>query len=169
MQILGWTASRRVETRKFIFLVCLVLLSMPAFSVAQTKQPGAQPTLSSTELNTPAHDITKTGTVRELITPHTSGTPAGIQLVVDGPQGSFTASLGPSLSSEVRQSLSQGSSVQVAVIQQTINGKQYLLVRKLTVAGEQTIIRNENGFLVHTPSRRSSASVNTTALYRSAK
>ena len=169
MQILGWIASRRVETRKFMFVFCLVLLSMPAFSVAQTKQPGVQPTFSSTELNTPARDVTMTGTVQELITSHASGTPGGIQLVVDGPQGSFTASLGPKLSSEVRQRLSQGSPVQVSVIQQTINGKANLLVRKLTVSGNQIIIRNENGFLVHASSQRSRASANTTALYRSAK
>jgi hypothetical protein len=106
-----------------------------------------------------------TGTVQQLITAHT----AGLQLVVDGSQGSFTASVGPKLSSEVRQSLSQGAPVQVVVIQQTINGKQCLLVRKLTVAGKETVVRNENGFLVHTSSQRSRASVNPAALYRSAK
>jgi hypothetical protein len=105
-----------------------------------------------------------TGSVQQLITVHASG----LQLVVDGPQGSFTASLGPKLSSEVRQSLSRGAPVQVVVIQQTVNGKQYLLVRKLTVAGKETIVRNENGFLVHT-SQRSRAAVNPAALYRSAK
>ena len=165
MQILHWIASKRVETGRFVFLFCLALLSMPAFSVAQTKQPGAQPTSSSTELGTPAHDITMTGTVQKLITAHASG----LQLVVDGPQGSFTASLGPKLSSDARQSLSQGAPVQVSVIQQTINGKQYLLVRKLKVAGKETVVRNENGFLVHIPSQHSRASANPTALYRSAK
>ena len=70
----------------------------------------------------------------------------------------------------MRQSLSQGAPVQVSVIQQTINGKQYLLVRKLTVAGKETVIRNEKGFLIRTPSSpHSRASVNPAALYRSAK
>jgi hypothetical protein len=164
MQILDWIASKRVGAKNFVFLCCLVLLSIPAFSVAQTRQPRAQPTVSSTGFNTPAHDITMTGSVQQLITVHASG----LQLVVDGPQGSFTASLGPKLSSEVRQSLSRGAPVQVVVIQQTVNGKQYLLVRKLTVAGKETIVRNENGFLVHT-SQRSRAAVNPAALYRSAK
>lgn len=165
MQILDWIASKRVGTKSSVFLSCLVLLSIPAFSVAQTRQPRAQSTVSSTEFNTPAHDITMTGTVRPLIAAHGSG----LQLVVDGPQGSFTASLGPKVSTEVRQSLSQGAPVQVVVIQQTINGKQYLLVRKLTVAGKETIVRNENGFLIHTSSQRSRAAVNPAALYRSAK
>jgi hypothetical protein len=166
MQILDWIASKRVGTKNFVFLSCLVLLSIPAFSVAQTRQPRAQSTVSSTGFNTPTHDITMTGTVQKLITAHT----AGLQLVVDGSQGSFTASVGPKLSSEVRQSLSQGAPVQVVVIQQTISGKQYLLVRTLTVAGKETIIRNEKGFLVRTPaSQRSRASVKSPALYRSAK
>ena len=165
MQILDWIASKRVGTKNFVFLCCLVLLSIPAFSVAQTRQPRAQPTVSSTGFNTPAHDITMTGTVQQLITAHASG----LQLVVDGPQGSFTASVGPKLSSEVRQSLAKGAQVQVVAIQQTINGKQYLLVRKLTVAGKETVVRNENGFLIHASSQRSRASVNPAALYRSAK
>ena len=163
MQILDWIFSRRVETRKFAFLFCLVLLSMPAFSVAQVRQPVAQP---ASVFDTPARDITMTGTVQQLITAHSSG----LQLVVDGPQGSFTASLGPNLSSEVRHSLSQGAPVQLSVIQQTISGKQYLLVRTLTVAGKKTTIRNEKGFLIRTPSsKRSRASVNPAAFYRSAK
>ena len=165
MQILDWIASKRVGTKNFVFLCCLVLLSIPAFSVAQTRQPRAQSTVSSTEFNSPAHDITMTGTVQRLVAAHASG----LQLVVDGPQGSFTASLGPKLSTEVRQSLSQGAPVQAVVIQQTVNGKQYLLVRKLTVAGKETIVRNENGFLIHTSSQRSRAAVNPAALYRSAK
>ena len=164
MQILDWIFSKRVETRKFALLFCLVLLSMPAFSVAQVRQPVAQPTSG---FDTPASDVTTTGIVQQFITAHSSG----LQVVVDGPQGSFTASLGPNLSSEVRQSLSPGAPVQLSVIiQQTINGKQHLLVRKLTVAGKETVIRNEKGFLIRTPSsQRSRAFVNPAALYRSAK
>jgi hypothetical protein len=163
MQILDWIFSKRVETRKFALLFCLVLLSMPAFSVARVRQPVAQP---ASGFDTPASDINMTGTVQQFITAHSSG----LQVVVDGQQGSFTASLGPNLSSDVRQSLSQGAPAQVSVIQQTINGKQYLLVRKLTVAGKETVVRNEKGFLIRTPSsQRSRASVNPAALYRSAK
>ena len=163
MQIFDWITSKRVWTSKSPFLICFVLLSMPAFSVAQARQPITQPVLG---FDTPARDITMTGNVAELITAHSSD----LQLVVDGPQGPFTASLGPQLSSEVRQSLSQGAPVQLSVIQQTINGKQYLLVRKLIVAGKETTLRNEKGFLVRTSSsQRSRASVNSAALYRSAK
>ena len=171
MQIRNWINSKRVETRNFVFFFCLVLLSMTTFSVAQAQQPGAPSTstpFGTTGLNTPANDITMSGAVQQLITAHKADTPVGLQLVVDGPQGSFTASLGPNLSREVQQSLSEGAPVQISGQMQTIKGQQYLLARKLTINGKQIVIRNENGFLVHT-SQRSRASVNNSDLYRSAK
>ena len=171
MQIRNWINSKRVETRNFVFLFCLVLLSMTTFSVAQAQQPGAPSTstpFGTTGLNTPANDITMSGAVQQLITAHKADTPVGLQLVVDGPQGSFTASLGPNLSREVQQSLSEGAPVQISGQMQTINGQQYLLARKLTIEGKQVVVRNENGFLVHA-SQRARASVNDSALYRSAK
>lgn len=171
MQIRNCINSKRVETRKFVSLFCLVLLSMLTLSVAQAQQPGVPSTsisFRSTGLNTPAKDITMAGTVQQLITAHEAGTPVGLQLVVDGPQGSFTASLGPNLSREVLQSLSEGAPLQISGQMQTINGHQYLLARKLTIDGKQIVVRNENGFLVHT-SQRSRASVNNSDLYRSAK
>ena len=171
MHIRNWINSKRVETRNFVFLFCLVLLSMLTFSVAQAQQPRVPSTstpVGSSGLNTPAKDITMAGTVQQLITTHPTGAPVGLQLVVDGPQGSFTASLGPNLSREVQQSLSEGAPVQISGQMQTINGQQYLLARKLTIEGNQIIVRNDNGFLVHT-SQRSRASVNNSDLYRSAK
>jgi hypothetical protein len=54
------------------------------------------------------------GTVQQLITTHPFGTPAGVQLAVDGPQGLFTASLGPNLSREVQQNLSEGAPIQIS-------------------------------------------------------
>ena len=172
MQIRNWINSKRVETRNFVFFFCLVLLSMLTLTAAQAQQPGAPSTSStrfgSSGLNTPAKDITMAGTVQQLITAHKADTPVGLQLVVDGPQGSFTASLGPNLSREVQQSLSEGAPVQISGQMQTINGQQYLLARKLTIEGKQVVVRNENGFLVHA-SQRARASVNDSALYRSAK
>jgi hypothetical protein len=108
------------------------------------------------------------GTVQEVITTPTPGAPIGIQLVVEGTQGAFTASLGSTLSDQVRQALSAGAPVQVSGVMETTNGKSYLLARKLTIAGNQVIIRNEHGFLVHSQ-QRSRASVNNSALSRGAK
>src|ERR1700729_3450208 len=109
MQNLDWFTSRRMEGNEFASLICLLLLAIltPAAALAQTATPRFE---SST---------------------------MGTQLVVEGPQGSFTASLGSALSDQVRQTLQPGTAVQVSGVAATINGKSYLLARKLTVAGNQ--------------------------------
>jgi hypothetical protein len=147
MQIIDWITCRRVERKESASLFCLVLLSMftPAVALAQ-----AAP-FESTTLGTPAHDVAMAGTVQQVITTETLGT----QLVAEGPQGSFTANLGSALSDQVRQSLCPGTPVQVSGVVETINGKSYLLARKLTVAGDHVTIRNQHGFLVHNSASRS--------------
>jgi hypothetical protein len=108
------------------------------------------------------------GTLQQIISTRTPGTPAGLQLVVDGPQGAFAAILGPALNDQLRQTLSPGAAVQVSGVKETINGQSYLLARKLTVAGNQVIIRNEHGFLVHSQ-QRSRASQKNSVLSPGAK
>jgi hypothetical protein len=170
MELLDWITCRRVERKESASFFCLVLLYMFTHAVAQAQQPGVQTAstpFESTTLGAPAHDIAMAGTVQEVIT-HTLGAPVGLQLVVEGPQGAFTASLGSTLSDQVRQTLSPGTPVQVSGVMETINGKPYLLARKLNVAGDQVIIRNDHGFLIHSQ-QRSRASVNNSALSRGAK
>jgi hypothetical protein len=175
MQILDWITCRRVEKKESASFFCLALLYMFTHAVALAEQPGVQAAstpFESTTLGAPASDIAMAGTVQEvipeLITAHTLGAPVGLQLVVEGPQGPFTASLGSMLSGQVRQTLSPGAPVQVSGVMETINGKSYLLARRLTVSGNQVIIRNGHGFLVHSQ-QRSHASANNSALSRGAK
>jgi hypothetical protein len=171
MQILDWITCRRVERKEFTSLFCLVLLSIFTHAAAQAEQPGIQaaPTpFESSTLGTPAHDVAMAGTVQEVITTHTLGEPAGTQLVAEGPQGTFTASLGSALSDQVRQTLSPGTPVLVSGVMETINGKSYLVARKLSVAGSEVILRNQHGFLIHSQ-QRSQASANNSALSRGAK
>jgi hypothetical protein len=166
MQILDWITCRRVERKEFVSFFCLVLLAVltPAAALAQA----APIPFESKPLDTPAHDVVMAGTVQELIRTHTPGAPTGTLLVAEGPQGTFTASLGSALSDQVQQTLSPGTPVQVSGVTETINGKSYLLARKLTVAGNQVIIRNQHGFLVH-PQLRSHASVSNSVLFGGAK
>ncbi len=172
MQIRNWIAGKQVDGRRLAFYFCFVLLCLLTHSVTlAAEQPSAQAPSTPfglTGLNTPAHDITIGGTIQQLIATRKPGSSAGVQLLVNGSQGSFTANLGTSLSSKVKQSLAQGAPVQISGTMQTINGKEYLLARTLTISGNQIIVRNENGFLVH-GQQRSRASVNNSALYRSAK
>jgi hypothetical protein len=166
MQILHRITCKRVQRRRFASLFCLVLLS--TLTLAAALAQAAPGPFESSTLSTPAHDVTMAGTVQELITTHTPAAPTGTQLVAAGSQGSFTASLGSALSDQVRQTLSPDTPIQVSGVMETINGKSYLLARKLTVAGNQVIIRNEHGFLVHSQ-QRSHGSVNNPALSRGAK
>ena len=171
MQTLDLIPCRRVEKKESASFLCLVLLYIFVPAVALAQQPGLQAAstpFESTILDAAAHDIAMAGTVQELITARTPGAPVGLQLVVEGSQGTFTASLGSILSDQVRQTLSPGTPVQISGVMATINGKSYLLARKLTVAGDQVIIRNDHGFLVHSQ-QRSHASVNNSALSRGAK
>ena len=138
------------------------------FTHAVALAQAAPAPFESRTMGTPAHDVAMAGTVQELIATHTLGAPAGTQLVVEGPQGSFTASLGSALSDQVLQTLVPGTPVQVTGVMGAINGKSYLLARKLTIAGNQIIIRNEHGFLVHSQ-QRTHASVNNSALPGGAK
>jgi hypothetical protein len=166
MQIPDWITCRRVERKESASFFCLVLLSMFTHAVALAQAAPAP--FESRSLGTPAHDISMAGTVRELIATRTLGGPAGTLLVAEGPQGSFTASLGSALSDQVRQTVVPGTPVQVTGVMETINGKSYLLARKLTVAGDQVTIRNQHGFFVH-PQVRSHGSVNNSVLFGGAK
>jgi hypothetical protein len=159
MHFFDWIASKWVERKGPFF--CLVLLYMFTHIVL-AEQPLPTP-FDAAALNKPAQDITMAGTLQQIISTRTPGTPAGIQLVADGAQGAFTAILGGALSDLLRETLSPGSPIQVSGVKETINGQSYLLTRKLTVAGNQVIIRNEHGFLVHSQ-ERSRAFVNNSVL-----
>jgi hypothetical protein len=99
-----------------------------------------------------SNQITVAGTIQQVPSEHTPGSPAGLHLLVTSPQGVLDASLGPNLTEDVRQALTTGQQVQVVGVIQTINGHSYLLAHQLILAGRQILIRNENGFLVHTHS-----------------
>jgi hypothetical protein len=161
MQIRNWTSGRRIDKWKIASFCYLVVFYLLSFTIALQAQP-----LSGSQNSVP--DLAIAGTIRQVITANAAGAPDGIQVVVEAPQGSFTASLGPNLSHDVQQSLSSGTPVGISGAMQAIDGKEYLLARTLTIGGNQVVIRNQYGFLVHTPSR-SRAAGNNSALYRSAK
>ena len=161
-------ACRWVERKGPFFCLVLLYIFTP---IALAQQPGVRsaPTaFDAGALGTPAGDITMAGTLQQIISTRTPGTPAGIQLAADGPQGAFIAILGPALSDPLRETLLPGAPVQVSGVKETINGQSYLLARKVSVAGNQIIIRNEHGFLVHSQ-QRSRASVNNSVLSPGAK
>jgi hypothetical protein len=133
------------------FLLCLVLAGgMGGGVVAGAQGPGPAPSAGQAggwaSGTVSANEITVLGTIRQVILDK-----GGVGLLVDGPLGNFDAGLGPFLPAEIRQALTVGAAVQLTGKVRTVNGKNYLLVRQLSVGGHEVTLRNANGFLMHGP------------------
>ena len=96
-----------------------------------------------------AREITVTGSVQEVVTRHVPGRPAGIHLMVAGPQGVVDAHVGPFLSKGMKEALHTGTPVQLVGAMTSVRGKKYLMVRELNVGGSTVTVRSEHGLLVH--------------------
>ncbi len=94
-----------------------------------------------------AHEITLSGDVQEVVTRHVAGSPGGMHLLVAGPEGLVDAHVGPFLSKEVKDALHTGTPVQIVGVMATLNGRNYLLARELTVGGTTITVRSPHGFL----------------------
>ncbi len=155
----------KVTASGFSFLLfCVVLVggmvlgtSMDALAQGQTSKPAA-PSTGWTPERASSGEITALGTIRQVVTDHVAGSPAGLHILIDGPLGSFDVSLGYYLSSETQQALSAGEPVQITGVVRSAKGKDYLFARVLKVAGQEITIRNGNGFLVRNPSPSGSSS-----------
>ena len=149
-----WKKQGDANSKLSSLLFCVVLLG----GVASVEAMGAH--AQSLNPSTPAAGapslVTVLGAIRQVVPDHVVGTPAGVHILIDGPLGSFDASLGSYLPDDIRQALSNGASVQATGVVSSANGKNYLLVWQLTVAGHQVTIRNSNGFLVRPGSQRHS-------------
>jgi hypothetical protein len=95
-----------------------------------------------------AHEITLDGTIQEVITKHTAGSPAGVHLMVTGPQGLVNAHIGPFLSKEIKAALVAGMPVKIVGATTTLHGKSYLLARELTIGEKTVTVRSVRGILM---------------------
>jgi len=167
MHIPNCTIAGRIRSRGIALYFFLVPVWVFILTLTMNGQTASvRPVSAASAYQFP--QVMMTGTVRQLTTTQTTGMSAGNQLVVDGPQGTFTASLGPNLSEHLKQSLSSGKSVQISGTMQTSGGQEYLVAYVLTVDGNQITIRNKYGFLAHTPSHARSTSTSG-ALYGGTK
>ncbi len=100
-----------------------------------------------------AHEIILHGTIQEVVTKHAIGSPAGMHLLVAGPQGVVDAHVGSLLSKKTEEALHTGTPVQIVGANVSLHGKEYFLVRLLTVGGRTVTVRSEHGLLVreHSP------------------
>jgi hypothetical protein len=101
-----------------------------------------------------AHEITLTGNVQEVVTKHVAGSPAGMHLLIDGPQGTVDAHLGPYLAKDTQEALHTGTPVQIVGAMESLHGRQILLARQLVFGGRIVTIRSPHGFLVRAHATR---------------
>lgn len=104
------------------------------------------------------NEITVTGTIQQVVSEPAPGRPQGLHLVLTSPQGAVDVSVGPYLTSDVKESLSTGQPIQITGVMRTFSGQNYLLARELNIAGRQVTVRNQHGFLVRSQSRPPSPS-----------
>lgn len=144
-------------------VVCLLcaILTLPLIA-----QPAANETAPRIFGYDKAHEITLNGTVQGIVTKHEAGSPAGLHVLVNGPQGLVDAHLGPYMTKETQEAMKSGTPVQIVGATATIHGKEYLLARQVTFGGRQITVRNEAGFFKQGQSARHS---HHTVAFRSAE
>jgi len=101
-----------------------------------------------------AHEITVNGTIQTVVTKHTKGSPAGMHLMVMGPEGVVDAHVGPFLNKANREALQEGAAVRIVGAVTSQHGKSYLLARELTVGNRTITVRSEHGLLAPMPIAR---------------
>jgi hypothetical protein len=145
------------KSRRLVILFCLSVCAAAAPSAALAQSASAATPSNSfnearpkqSETPAPGDELAASGTIQEIISTNTPGTPRGLRMILIGPQGVIDASLGPYLTSVVQQSLTAGQLVAVDGVAVTLNGHDYLLVRQLTIGDHQIGVRNDKGFLIH--------------------
>ena len=101
-----------------------------------------------------AREKTLIGTVQEVVTQHVAGTPAGMHLLVTGPEGVVDVHVGPFLTKETKEALHTGTPVQIVGADVLLHDKQYFLARELGIGGRAITIRSTRGLLVYPHSNR---------------
>jgi hypothetical protein len=140
----------------------LASLLLTIFTIQLTAQtaPDARPGRGFGPAYDAAHETTLNGTIQEVVSKRVVGSPAGIHLLVAGPQGVVDAHVGPFLSQETKESLQPGMPVRIIGATSSLQGKNYLLVRELTISGNTITVRSERGALLPVHSTRTQPAKN---------
>ncbi len=96
-----------------------------------------------------ARETTLAGTIEQVVGTHQSDQPAGMHLMISGPQGMEDACVGPFLSEQAKAALQAGIPVQLIGSTMQLHDKEYFLVRELTVGSHTIVVRNQRGFLIN--------------------
>jgi hypothetical protein len=138
---------------KQLFAGLLIALLFAMFTIPLGAQPASE-THAGQGLGPvydAAHEITVNGTIQTVVTRHTKGSPAGMHLMVMGPQGVVDAHVGPFLNKANREALQEGAAVRIVGAMSSQHGKSYLLARELTVGNRTIMVRSTHGTLAPMP------------------
>jgi hypothetical protein len=141
-------------TRMIVGLLTGLLFATMAVPLGAQPASESRPGLGFGPVYDAAHEITVNGTIQKIVTRHVVGSPAGMHLLVARPEGVVDAHVGPFLSKETKKALQTGTPVRIVGATSSLNGKDYFLVRELTVGGSTVTVRSEHGLLVRVHSPR---------------
>jgi len=147
----------RKSTRMVAGLVTGLLFAMLAVPLGAQAVPESRAARGSNSTYDATHEITLHGTIQEVVTKHATGSPAGMHLLVPGPEGVIDAHIGSLLSKETIGALQTGAPVEIVGATVLLNGKEYLLARQLTVDGRTVAIRSSRGVLLHSNGTRTAS------------
>ncbi len=151
------------STRILAGLLTGLLLAILAIPLGAATAPKSHPGQGFGPAYDAAHETTLNGTIQEVVTKHTVGSPAGMHMLVTGPQGIVDAHLGPFLSKQTREALQAGMPVQIVGASVSLHGKEYFLARQMIFGGRTVTIRNAKGLPVFAQDQHRAVKVKKTA------
>lgn len=124
---------------------CALLLMGGSVRPASAQAASAAGSSAALQHWNSADEMSLTGTIHEVTTEHTSGIPAGVNLLLDGAQSFQYANLGSQLNSSIESELTAGQSVTLKGMVRSFNGQKILMVRELTIDQQTTRVRSKHG------------------------
>lgn len=138
---------RRSRFTKPILLIAALLLAIVAVPLVAQPADQANTAKGIGPVYDAAHEITLEGWIQTVVTKHTPGSPAGVHLMVMGPEGLVDAHIGPFLSKETKEALHEGAPVRIVGAMVSVRGNDYLFARQVAVGGRTITVRSEHGIL----------------------
>jgi hypothetical protein len=145
---------RMTNTRLIAGLLSGLLFATMAVSLDAHAASVSHPAQGFGPVYDAAHETTFEGTIQEVVVKHTPGSPAGMHLMVAGPNGLVDAHIGPFMSKETREVLQPGVPVRIVGAKTELHGKTIFMARQLVVDGNTVTVRSPRGFLVQAHSPR---------------
>jgi hypothetical protein len=137
--------SKRQSMIALAGLMPAMLLALSAVPARAQAAAATNPSRGPIPIYDTAHEITVNGTVQEVVTKRTIGSPAGMHLMISGAQGLVDAHVGPFLTKNMQQAMHTGLPLKVVGVMITARDRQILLVRELSYGGQTVLVRNKNG------------------------